>query len=595
MPRERSSRPVPTRDPGVQRDPHVPRPPSAGPRPARRSILAAATIAAGFGLLAVGDAGASTVDLDRPGGTMTIAGTAGPDDVQLSHEGISPTDPGVVQVTDFGGSTLTPGAVAAGCVANGSSSDWKCPRPARIVVHLEGGDDQMGVYEDDPPFTVPIEAHGGPGDDRLDGASGPDTLHGDDGDDRVTGRGGDDRLFGGDGNDTVNGDFDSAGPGGDDLLDGGAGDDELEAYVGFGYPAPLHGDDTYVGGPGSDSFSYFHRADPVSISLDGVANDGMAGEADNVHPDVESVGGGAGNDTIVGSPAGDVLWGSDGDDTIRGLDGDDRLSGDDGDDAVDGGAGADQLAGGCMTDTLVGGPGADAFYSDASPFSTCDASKRSPLDRIDAADGEPDALIFCQELAGPSGDTAIVDALDPVTTTGPGACGAISVVAGPGGGPAGGGGTTGGGPAGGSGGPAAGGGGPAGGSGGKAGTKGPKGTRRATVGKTLTLLTGTGGKGQAASMRIVLAKKLLTLGTLRATKRTAVSTTATVRRGGRTVTLGRTSLTVPAGATRTLQVKLTTAGARALRRAGSKVRVTTTFGIGNARYRKTFSVPVVRR
>ncbi|MGE4426397.1 MAG: calcium-binding protein [Solirubrobacteraceae bacterium] len=554
-----------------------PAPPTRPARVARRRLLTMIASVLGVSLLGAASAqAASTIDYDHPGGTITITGSAGEEHVLLSHEGNSPADTTVVNITDFNGSSLTPAAVAAGCVANDPYGDWKCPRPARIVANLGAGNDQFSVYEDEPTFTVPLEVLAGPGDDRIDGASGPDVIHGGDGGDHLTGRGGDDRLYGENGNDTLNGDFGTSTPGGNDLLDGGAGDDEFEQYVGFGSPASLAGNDTYIGGPGNDSFSYFNRADPVSITLDGVANDGKAGETDNIHPDIETVGGSAGNDVIVGSPGNDHLWGSDGDDVIRGLGGNDRLAGDNGNDTIDGGAGNDELSGGCMTDTLVGGPGVDAFYSDAAPFSTCGASLRSPLDRIDAVDGEPDALIFCQETGDQAGDVANVDAIDPVTNSGAGACATINVSA-PGGG---------------------GGGGnpvndPPAGDGGGSTTTPLKGTRRAKLGKTLVLLTGTGKKGQAAKQAISRKKKRLTLGTLRATKKTKVTTTATVRYRGRTVRLGRVATTVKAKSTKTLSIKIGRNGLRALGKS-KKVSVKVAFKVGKKTYRKTFRIKVGR-
>lgn len=543
-------------------------------RPARRRLSAVAVVAIGIGLLGVGGASASTIDYDHAGGTMTITGTAGVDDILLSHEGSAPADTSVVNVSDFSGSTLTPAAVAAGCVDNLPSSDWKCPRPARIVADLGAGDDHFGVYEDEPPFTVPLEVHGGPGDDRIDGASGSDVIYGGDGDDNLTGRDGDDQLFGQAGNDILNGDYGSSGPGGNDHLDGGDGDDQFEQYVGFGYPASLAGDDTYVGGPGNDSFSYFHRGNPVTITLDGIANDGMAGEADNIHPDIETVGGSAGNDVIVGSPGPDHLWGGDGDDLIHGMGGDDRLSGDDGNDTIDGGPGNDELVGGCMSDTLIGGPGSDTFFSDASPTSTCGLLLRSPNDRIEAADGERDAMIFCQQLGDAAGDTAIVDAIDPVSGSGAGACATISVV----GAPPGGGGNT---PAG-------------GGAGGGGRAPASKDKTRAKLGKTLSLLTGTGEQGQAAKMVLDLKRKRLTLGTLRATKKTTVATSATTRRRGRTVTLGRTTVTVAAGKPKALQIRLSSSAVRALKGLRT-AKLGTTFKVGRKTYRKAFAVSVPRR
>lgn len=534
---------------------------------ARRCGAALVVVVAAVAGLGASSTHASTVDYDHAGATMTITGTAGADNLLLSYEG---SDPNRIEIKSWNGGSLTPGAAAV-CSAGGEPDLWVCPRPARIVADLGAGDDSLGVYEDAPTFTVRLEVHAGPGNDRIDGASGNDVLHGGDGDDNLTGRDGDDQIFGQAGNDILNGDYGDSGPGGNDHLDGGEGDDRFEEYVGYGYPASLTGNDTYLGGPGSDSFSYFHRGHPVTITLDGVANDGMAGEADNVHPDVETVGGSAGNDVIVGSDGPNHLWGGDGDDVIRGMGGDDRLSGDNGNDAVDGGPGNDELTGGCMTDTLIGGPGTDAFYSDSSPTSVCGPLLRSPHDRVEAADGERDAMIFCQVTGDPAGDVAVVDPVDPVSSSGAGACGTISVVGGPGSPP----GT------------------PPGG-GGDRGATILKGKTRAKLGKTLTLLTGTGKKGQAAKMGINLKRKRLTLGTLRATKTARVATTATIRRRGRTVTLGRTTATVQSGTPRTLQVRLSSSAVRALKGLG-RTKVSTTFKVGKKRYRTTFTVSVARK
>ena len=79
------------------------------------------------------------------------------------------------------------------------------------------------------------------------------------------------------------------------------------------------------------------RVAPIAASIDGVANDGEAGEGDNIATDVES---------IVGGSAGDTLTGGAGNETLIGGAGNDTLSGLAGDDVLDGGAGADHLDGG---------------------------------------------------------------------------------------------------------------------------------------------------------------------------------------------------------------------------------------------------------
>src|SRR4051812_1406492 len=87
------------------------------------------------------------------------------------------------------------------------------------------------------------------------------------------------RLMGGNGNDKL-----TSGPG-DDVLVGDAGADIL------------------TGGGGSDTADYSARTGPVTVSADGVANDGEVGENDNVAPDVEVLTGGSGNDTLIGGAA----------------------------------------------------------------------------------------------------------------------------------------------------------------------------------------------------------------------------------------------------------------------------------------------------
>jgi Ca2+-binding RTX toxin-like protein len=200
------------------------------------------------------------------------------------------------------------------------------------------------------------------------------------------------------------------------ILDGGPGNDKLDAgatgslgvadhggdgddmYLG----SPIEPDafvadpgaDTYIGGSApvriEDSMTYGSTVEPQIVSLDGVANDGRAGEHDNVKPDIEKVfGGGSGDrlsagaisaelyggpgaDQLVGGPADDWLDGQLGNDVILGGGGDDGLlDGDEtpqvqdpqlppaGNDRLDGGAGSDRLMSDRGADDLHGGTGYD--------------------------------------------------------------------------------------------------------------------------------------------------------------------------------------------------------------------------------------------
>ena len=90
---------------------------------------------------------------------------------------------------------------------------------------------------------------------------------------------------------------------------------------------------------------YDDRAAAVTITLDGWADDGEAGEGDNARTDVENAVGGSGNDMISGSTAVNSLSGGAGNDQIASADGvsdhdacgagDDTVSADSSD-AVDG-------------------------------------------------------------------------------------------------------------------------------------------------------------------------------------------------------------------------------------------------------------------
>ena len=124
---------------------------------------------------------------------------------------------------------------------------------------------------------------------------------------------------------------------------------------------------------------YDTRTTPVVVSIDGVANDGMAGENDDVRGDVEGVTGGMADDSITGSAGAEKLEGGPGADVVNGGDGNDIVMGGTGDDQLNGsapglpGAGKrpvrqaglapitddDILDGGDGNDTLDGGPGAD--------------------------------------------------------------------------------------------------------------------------------------------------------------------------------------------------------------------------------------------
>lgn len=200
---------------------------------------------------------------------------------------------------------------------------------------------------------------GGAGNDTVNGRGGDDTLLGDDGADRLTGgSGGDqllggtgsDRLAGGDGDDRLRGDAATDPAGGNDTLDGGAGDDDLFGYGGndtFTEGATANGQDLLVGGAGTDLASYALRAAAVRLSLNGLYDDGAAGEGDRINGDVENLTGGRGADTLTGNGLANLLTGGPGPDVLSGLGGNDTFQ------SLD-----------RVIDSLLGGTGTDRAHRD---------------------------------------------------------------------------------------------------------------------------------------------------------------------------------------------------------------------------------------
>jgi Ca2+-binding RTX toxin-like protein len=262
--------------------------------------------------------------LDGGAGDDALAGDAG-DDTEQGGDGDDRLDGGP------GPSTLSG---SDNDVLNGGSGEDTAiyARSANVTVSLDGstGDGQSGESDNVGPDVEDLTT--GSGNDTLIGNDQRNVLDGGPGNDTLRGLGGDDVLT------------DSGGDVAADTLDGGAGDDLLAAGA---------GPDTYVGGDGEDEVTdYIGRTSPVTVSMDGLANDGADGEGDNVNPDVEDVTGGSAADTLTGSAADNELVGGRGNDTISGGDGNDGLSGGVGRDTLDGGAGRDDLNGGSGNDTL---------------------------------------------------------------------------------------------------------------------------------------------------------------------------------------------------------------------------------------------------
>ena len=224
------------------------------------------------------------------------------------------------------------------------------------------------------------------------------TLNGDIGDDTLLGGSGDDVITGGTGADNL------SGLAGDNTLTGGLGNDT------FDEGAAANGTETMAGGSGIDTVTYALRASGVTVTMDGVFDDGEAGEGDNVGADIENAIGGAGDNTLTGSASANTLVGAAGMDTIDGAAGDDSLTGGFGSDRLTGGAGSDTVSAGDGADTVVegagnddldGGVGSDTLdYSGVAAAITVTLSSVSPQNTVGAG---TDTLVAFENLVGGTG------------------------------------------------------------------------------------------------------------------------------------------------------------------------------------------------
>lgn len=290
-----------------------------------------------------------------------------------------------------------------------------CPVPAGGVV-VEGGEgnDRISLFSDWDP-NVPAKMYGGAGKDSIEDQYNlggvKQLLDGGAGDDVLKGFVGEDVLLGGDGNDELNGGA------GKDEIRGGAGNDlmygdmyyeDWDADILDGGDGFDTGDAWYI--PSSDA-----NNTPVHITQDGTADDGRAGEHDNV-TSIEKLETNAPSGTFNGTDGNDEIITRSQDDTrvLNGLAGDDKLDGGYGTEKIDGGAGADAINGGYGHDTITGGPGPDVINGDGGSYCSYYGSCNVPFgnDTIYARDGEVD-----QVECGVGEDTVEADAGDVVAAS----------------------------------------------------------------------------------------------------------------------------------------------------------------------------------
>ena len=365
-----------------------------------RRTLTSLAVAAGAALAL--PAGASAAGLTYEGATLVYRAAPG----EANAVTLNATDDGRVAIGETGASLSFP---ADGCSQANESMPVLCEVKSVDLLRFELGDgnDRASIQDIQVAGNV-ISVLAGDGNDRLEG--GPraaSTLDGGAGDDELTSQESGDVLAGG---------------AGDDQLIGGAGDDQLRGGDGADVLQPdryTTGNDLVDGGAGIDRLQDYSdptkSPQPVTVTLDGQANDGRPGERDDVR-DVEHVRTYAGGTFVMseGPDRVEVFTPSDqGPATVEGRGGADVLLAGVGRQTLDGGDGDDQLEGGFGDDVLTGGPGRDVIAADFTG-SQCGWLQSCTVphgnDVVHARDGEADT-IDC----GVGTDKAIVDRIDTVS------------------------------------------------------------------------------------------------------------------------------------------------------------------------------------
>lgn len=352
-------------------------------RDAQRALaVALATAGALFGT--AGTAGAAT-SVTRSGGTLNVTAASAKENRLTVSRGWRE-----LVVRDRGDAV----SAGAGCVQTAPDTAT-CAAAEIVLVAVDAGD-----LTDFVTKTAPVSG-------RLDGGDGSDSLSG-----GPTGTW--NELIGGKGGDTLIGgpDIDVL-DGGDDVdtIHAGAGDDTLRGGPGDDLLISGAGADRLEGGTGSgDTAQYAFHAGPVNVSLDGLANDGEAGEGDNVGLDVEEVIGSPLDDVLTGGAAGDELTGGAGNDTLTGAGGDDTLKGGPGRDTHDGGAGRDTLLADSVPD------GTDVFIGGSGPWDRVSYATRSTALRVEigglTSEGD-DVRSDVEQVAGGAGDDRLIGNAQP--------------------------------------------------------------------------------------------------------------------------------------------------------------------------------------
>jgi hypothetical protein len=221
-----------------------------------------------------------------------------------------------------------PGADLLDATASDGAGVTYADHAEGVTVRLNGLADDGAPGEGDNLLGPITGITGGDGDDLLEAGPTASALFGAGGKDTLVGSPQGDSLHGGDG---------------DDSLSGGDGNDHL---TGAG------GADALSGGPGLDEAAY-GGTQPLHLSIGDGANDGVAGEGDDIREDIESLAGGSGNDVLIGDADANRLIAFGGQDVLRGGAGPDELIGWGDGDELDAGPGADRVQAGSLDQPLL--------------------------------------------------------------------------------------------------------------------------------------------------------------------------------------------------------------------------------------------------
>ena len=234
----------------------------------------------------------------------------------------------------------------------------------RMTINGGEGDDTI-VMENS---TGNVSLWGGAGNDYIVGGDGNDDLRGaalgnsQNGNDTIYGGGGNDNIDGYPGNDLLYGEI------GNDIIDGGAGNDTIYGGLGNDSINPNNGNDIAFGNEGNDTISAGSLKTGIKIYDGGAGNDSVIGGKDN-----DTIYGGTGSDTISGGNGDDIIYGCGSAepyfDTLTGTFTYQEITNESARieltagvvDTLDGGAGNDTIYAGATKNILTGGKGNDVI------------------------------------------------------------------------------------------------------------------------------------------------------------------------------------------------------------------------------------------